>query len=64
MIILFKCDADKNTECRKRGCYKRGGKCRMTKNPDLAVKNEKTGQPIIGYMRFEGAPPLIDDRET
>lgn len=36
----------------------------MTKNPDLAVKDGKTGKPIIGYLRFEGEPPLIDDRET
>lgn len=64
MIILFKCDADKNTECRKRGCYQRGGECRLTKYPEKAVKDEKTGAPIIGYLRLDNEPPLIDDRGT
>ena len=64
MIVLYMCDADNNKECRKRECYQRGGRCRMTKNPDLAAKDEKTGAPIIGYLRFENEPPLIDGRET
>ena len=64
MIILYKCDADKNTECGKRGCYQKGGPCSKTKKPEFAVKDEKTGKPIIGYLRFEGEPLLVDGRET
>ena len=64
MIVLFKCDTEKNTKCKKSCCYKRGGRCRLTKSEEFAVKDEKTGKPIIGYMRFDDEPPVIDDKGT
>ena len=63
MIILYKCDPDKNTECKKRGCYQKGGKCSRTKNPDMAVRDKKTGKPVIEYVRDEREKsPLFDSR--
>jgi len=63
MIILYKCDANKNKECKKRGCYQKGGPCSKTKNPGFAVKDEKTGAPIIEYVRDEREKtPLFDSR--
>ena len=63
MIILYKCDADKNTECRKTSCHKKGGPCNKTRNPEFAFKDEKTGKPIIEYVRDEREKsPLFDSR--
>ena len=51
--IFYLCDPDKNTVCRKTGCYlnalcryKEGKRCRMTANPDFAKTDEK-GEKII-----------------
>ena len=37
--IYYRCDTEKNTECRKRSCYKCGGPCRVTKKTDCAVRD-------------------------
>ena len=56
MIILYKCDPDKNTNCKKRICFARkpcmNNPCRGTRNVDYAVK-DKTGKPIVIYLRYE-----------
>ena len=40
-VHLYECDPDKNTECRKTGCYKVGGECHMTKNKEFAREDTK-----------------------
>lgn len=32
----YKCDPKKNKECKKTGCYERGGPCKLTLNPEYA----------------------------
>ena len=63
MIVLYKCDPEKNKTCRKRMCYTnlKGWKnpCRATRNPDYAVLDEK-GRPIIDWIRFEVGDPQHD----
>ena len=55
----YKCDPEKNTECRKTGCAlikKRGkvpGDCAATSNPDFAVLNEE-GKPIVAFVLMRG----------
>ena len=56
MIVLYRCDPEKNKECRKRMCQK---KCTRTKKPEYAVKDQD-GEPIIEYLRREGYRPEID----
>lgn len=63
MKVLYRCDPEKNTTCRKRGCSENVNKhfrCRCTSNPDYAVRDEK-GQPIIAYIHFDDAPPIMID---
>ena len=55
----YKCDPEKNTECKKRGCAlvkKRGriaGECEATSNPDFAKLNED-GKPIVAFVLMRG----------
>lgn len=35
---LFLCDPEKNTECKKTGCYIHGGPCFCTNNPEYRRK--------------------------
>ena len=55
----YKCDPEKNTECRKTGCalvQKRGrksGECRATSKPECAVLNEE-GRPVVAYVLVRG----------
>ena len=60
MMVLYRCDAEKNTECKKRGCSHNNKiwKCRCTSNPDYAQKDEN-GQPIIAFIHFDDQPPLM-----
>ena len=60
MKLLYRCDPDKNTECRKGNCFinKKAFACKLTSNPDYAVKDEKSGKPIVAYIHFDDAPPL------
>lgn len=40
--VLYACDPDKNTECRKTGCYLNGGECYQTKHLKYA-RGERHG---------------------
>ena len=35
-VQAYKCDPKKNTECKKTGCFERGGPCELTLNPKYA----------------------------
>ena len=56
---FYRCDPEKNTECRKRGCAlvkKRGrtaGECEATENPEFAQLNED-GKPIVAFVLMRG----------
>ena len=43
--IIYKCDPEKNTECKKSFCFIRGGGCRYTADP-RAAKLDKRGNKI------------------
>ena len=43
---LYICDPRKNTECKKRYCYKYNGQCRKTSHAEFAVRDEN-GDPVI-----------------
>lgn len=43
--VLYKCNPEKNTECKKNFCFLRGGGCRDTANPN-AAKLDKRGNKI------------------
>ena len=55
----YRCDPEKNTECRKNGCAlvkkrgKRPGECAATSNPDFAELNEN-GRPIVAFVLMRG----------
>lgn len=50
--ILFKCDPQKNTECKKRSC---GDPCQCTSDPSFAALNED-GEPIVSWIHFLEGP--------
>ena len=57
---FYRCDPEKNTECRKRWCAltkgrKKGGsfRCEATENPDYAVLNEE-GRPVVAFVLMRG----------
>lgn len=53
---LYVCDPEKNTRCRRIGCFLNGGPCRSTTCPRYA--EEENGRPKISkIMRFEGRRP-------
>ena len=59
-ITYYKCDPEKNTECKKNGCNKGRGKskkafgwCKATSNPEYAVLNEE-GRPIKAFVVMRG----------
>ena len=41
-VRAYPCDPEKNTDCKKTGCYERGGPCKLTLNPEYA-KEEHNG---------------------
>lgn len=51
-IILYKCDPEKNTGCKKTHCKFNpaviGGECDMTLEKKFAILDDK-GEPIIGF---------------
>ena len=55
----YKCDPEKNTECKKRSCAlvkrrgKNPGECSATDNPDFAMLNED-GKPIVAFVLMRG----------
>lgn len=40
-VKAHKCDPNKNTECKKTGCFERGGPCELTLNPKYAKEENK-----------------------
>jgi len=42
---IYMCDPEKNTKCKKTGCYINGGGCRRTRHPEFAKEEpeEMTG---------------------
>lgn len=44
-IVFYRCDPEKNTECRKSGCYTRGGECKATSKMACAIR-DADGNPI------------------
>ena len=57
---FYRCDPEKNTECKKRGCAlikgrKKAGsfRCEATANPEYAVLNEE-GRPIVAFTVMRG----------
>ena len=62
MIILYKCDHEKNTRCNKRLCYYRNHimPCKGTTHIDEAVK-DKNDVPIVQYMRIDNLVVLITE---
>ena len=40
-VQAYKCDPKKNTECKKTGCFERGGPCELTLNPKYAKEESK-----------------------
>ena len=62
MIILYKCDHEKNTGCNKQMCYYRDHMlpCKGTIHIDEAVK-DKNDVPVVQYVRFGGLYVLITE---
>ena len=59
--IFYLCDPEKNTECRKGGCYlnvlrriSEKHRCRMTKNPDFAKTDEKGEKIVLLCKHYSG----------
>ena len=53
---FYRCDPDRNTECRKRMCYRSGKKwatCKATRNPEYAVRDDN-GAPIVEFVVTRG----------
>ena len=53
---LYRCDPDKNTECRKTSCYRRykgWTRCKATSNPEYAVRDDN-GAPIVEFVVTRG----------
>lgn len=46
MDKLYKCNPEKNTECKKTICFINGGECDNTTNPEAAITDEN-GKPIV-----------------
>ena len=64
MLILYKCDPEKNTKCRKNMCYlntRFKHSCRNTKYPEYAQVAEN-GKPIVAYVRLDDCPDKADGR--
>lgn len=52
MDKLYKCNPEKNTECKKTICFINGGECDNTTNPEAAIIDEN-GKPIEERLNFE-----------
>ena len=42
----YRCDPEKNRECRKKSCVEHGGPCRRTSRSEFAEK-DADGKPIV-----------------
>lgn len=40
IMALYRCDPDRNTACRKTMCFRRGGRCRATRKPECAARDD------------------------
>ena len=49
---VYECDPDKNTDCRKTGCYINGGECHLTRH-SLKAKRDLLGYAIKGKVDEE-----------
>ena len=55
----FRCDPEKNTECKKRGCAlvkqrgRKSGDCYVTEKAECAALNE-AGKPIVAFSLIRG----------
>lgn len=38
-VRAYPCNPEKNTDCKKTGCYKRGSPCKLTLNPEYAKED-------------------------
>ena len=58
-ITYYRCDPEKNKECKKRGCAlvktrgRRARECKMTSNPEFAALDDN-GKPIVEYVVIRG----------
>ena len=39
-VRAYPCNPEKNTDCKKTGCYERGGPCKLTLNPEYAKEEQ------------------------
>ena len=57
--VLYWCDPEKNTECKKNGCAlvskrgKKAGDCTLTCKRECAVLDEE-GRPVVAYVVVRG----------
>ena len=64
MTIFYQCDPEKNVECKKKMCFMNTmlknwkNPCRLTQNPSYAKVDEKTGRPLVGYVRLDDNPKV------
>lgn len=47
MNVLYLCDPDKNTECKKTSCFRNGGPCFSTEDETFAIDNTKGYDPSV-----------------
>ena len=56
---FYRCDPEKNKECKKSGCAlvrqrgRKAGECAVTSNPECAVLNEE-GRPVVAFVMMRG----------
>lgn len=56
---FYRCDPEKNTACKKRGCAlirrgkRAGARCEATANPAFAVLNGE-GRPVVAFVVMRG----------
>jgi len=51
--VFYRCDPEKNTECRKYGCFIHRGECKATSKAECSVKDED-GAPIVEFIVKRG----------
>lgn len=56
--IFYSCDPEKNTECKKRTCFRRKGPCKATSRVECAAR-DADGKPIEEF-RVRGNADGID----
>lgn len=46
-MALYLCDPDKNRNCKKSGCCKKGGECMCTTKPEYAQRTILDGEDAV-----------------